>query len=256
MNCHSLERELAEYLEGSLSPEKRQRVSAHLSDCSDCRSTLEMWRKMEVLADVAPAIDLSREFRRKLSTQSAAPRLVPARRHLWAVAASLLVGVVGFVAGRSFPAASEAGDLANLRQEVRSLREVVALSLLEQQSASERLRGVRYTAALERPDDDVIGALAHTLRTDPSVNVRLAAADVLRKYAKRQSVRQAALDLLEQNGSALVQVAVIDLLLTSKEPRVVERLREWKGRTELDPGVRAYLDEALESGVGKERKWQ
>jgi hypothetical protein len=153
----------------------------------------------------------------------------------WAGVAAAIV--VSFFAGRTTT------DVSDLRQEVRGLREVVALALLEQQSASERLRGIRYSAALEKPDEEVIAALTRTLRTDSSVDVRLAAADALRRYARTETVKQAALELVAQGESPMVQVAGIDLLLAARERGRVEQMRT---NLNLDENVRKYLERALQ----------
>ncbi len=62
------------------------------------------------------------------------------------------------------------------------MRQLVALSLMQQQNASDRLRGVNYTYRVEPDDPQVLSALLTTVNHDPSVNVRLAAVDALRKF--------------------------------------------------------------------------
>ena len=66
-------------------------------------------------------------------------------------------------------------------EEIANTREMVALSLLQQQSATERLRGVDYTGRLRTMEPDVVSALTKAVAHDPSVNVRLAAIDALSK---------------------------------------------------------------------------
>jgi hypothetical protein len=227
MSCRGRETELAEHLEGVVSPE----FAAHLAQCPDCQATLAMWQRMGAWSDEAPDPGMPVRFRQRLSNETK-----PMRREWWKWAGVAAAIVVSFFAGRTTT------EVKDLRQEVRGLREVVALALLEQQSASERLRGIRYTAALDRPDEEVIGALARTLRTDSSVDVRLAAADALRRYARTETVKQAAWELLAKDESPMVQVAAIDLLLAARERSGVEKLR-LEGR--LDENVRKYLERAM-----------
>ena len=61
---------------------------------------------------------------------------------------------------------------------------------MQQQSASDRLRGVNYAYRVEQSDPEVLGALLTTVNHDPSVNVRLAAVDAVVSAATR--VTQAA----------------------------------------------------------------
>lgn len=234
MPCPQREAELAEYMEtGSALAE----LTDHLAHCADCRATMAMWQRLDRWPDEAPDPALAFRFRQRLAAETRSSQ--PAWGKWAAVAAAV---VVAFLAGRT------STEVGTLRQEVRGLREVVALSLLEQQSASERLRGIRYTAALEQPDEDVIAALTRTLRSDGSVDVRLAAADALRRYARLEPVKRAARELLMNDDSPLVQVAGIDLLVAAQERGSMEKLRT---DPKLDPAVRQYLESVLQK-----EKWQ
>ena len=85
-------------------------------------------------------------------------------------------------------AAAEPGanpELSQLRGQVESLRQLVALSLLQEQSASARLRGVNYSYQMTQPDREVQQALLHAVNHDTNVNVRLSAVDALAKFADR-----------------------------------------------------------------------
>src|SRR5438128_11544340 len=80
--------------------------------------------------------------------------------------------------------------LAQLREEMSSMKQLVTLSLLQQQSASDRLRGVEWSCRLAQPDEHVLSALLRALDSDPNVNVRLAAIDALHRFASDATVRQ------------------------------------------------------------------
>ncbi len=60
------------------------------------------------------------------------------------------------------PAAPATADVGVLRDEVRDLRKMVALSMLQQQSASERLMGVSWTGQLDHPDSQIVYCLCST----------------------------------------------------------------------------------------------
>ena len=119
------------------------------------------------------------------------------------MAAAVLLLAGGFAAGRGWPNAAHQearNEVSELRGEVRGMREMVAMSLLQQDSAIERLRGVSWSHQLERPSDQVLATLLETLQHDPNVNVRLASIDALRAFAgqdqrphrPRRSARQQA----------------------------------------------------------------
>ena len=59
------------------------------------------------------------------------------------------------------------------------MRQLVALSLMQQQSASERLRGVSWAYQRGTIRREVLAALVSAVNHDTNVNVRLAAVDAL-----------------------------------------------------------------------------
>ena len=77
----------------------------------------------------------------------------PARPQ-WQLAFGLLLLTVGVGLGRwSMERPKQDGDIARLRDEVGGLRELLTLSLLQQQSASERLRGVSWSSQVQQPEE-------------------------------------------------------------------------------------------------------
>jgi HEAT repeat protein len=114
----------------------------------------------------------------------------------------------------------------------------MAETLLQQASSSERLRGVGYMEKVRAPGRRTIDALLQTLDSDPSVNVRLAAADALYLFAGRPGVKEGVILSLAQQVSPSVQVALIDLLVDMREKRAVEALKILAGNDKLNPDVR------------------
>lgn len=222
-----------------------------MAECASCRASAALWDAMGEMPVERPSPALQARFERELRPARRAPQWA------WlAAAAAVLVGLFSFYAGRYTAPKAGNSDIAGLRSEVRNLREVVALSLLDQQSASERLRGIRYSAALEGTDPEVVDALSRTLATDSSVDVRLAAADALRKFPLPASTMESAWKLLEQEDSPLVQIAVIDLLSSRKDPLVRARLEKLRDRAGLDSNVRDYLQALLSNQRTKGNQYQ
>jgi hypothetical protein len=112
------------------------------------------------------------------------------------------------------------------------------LSLLQQQSASERLRGVSWSSQVQRPEEAVLSALLQTLNSDPNVNVRLAALDALQGFSSIREVRQDLLQSLEKQKSPLVQITLIDWLVETKDRRAVEVLTRMSDEPRTEPRVR------------------
>jgi hypothetical protein len=162
-----------------------------------------------------------------------------------AAAAALLV--VGVGAGRlvSMPPQTDP-EIALLRQELRDTRQMVTLSLLQQQSASERLKGVTWSSQIEQPGGEVVSALIETLRHDQNVNVRLASVDALRRFGGRAAVRGSVVDALSQQESPLVQMALIDFIVETQGPDAVMVLRRLADDMMLDMTVRARARRGLQ----------
>lgn len=129
-------------------------------------------------------------------------------------------------------------DLNQLRREVGDLREIVALSLMQQQSATDRLRGVSWSNQIDDPDGKVLSALLDTLMHDANVNVRLASIDALRRFGERQVVRTGALQALTRQQSPLVQVALIDFMVELHEKESIGTLQKLAQDDHTDETVR------------------
>jgi hypothetical protein len=158
-----------------------------------------------------------------------------------AAAAILLVGMaIGrFVMPEAAPPADSASEIAAMRSEMRELREMVSLSLMQQQSASDRLKGVTWTGQLDRPSGEVVSALLDALMHDPNVNVRLATIDALERFASRDDVRRAAIEAVNRQMSPLVQIALIDFLVKTNERQSAPTLRRLAQDPQVNDAVRS-----------------
>lgn len=149
-------------------------------------------------------------------------------------------------AGRGAETAAAGGEIGALRAEVHSLSQLVTLSLLKQDSASERLRGVSFGRQSGATDERVLAALLETLRRDRDVNVRLAAIDALAPTVGRPLVRDQLLDEMARQPSPMVQIALIDVLLAHDRAGSLQRLQDLAADSAIDPTVRGYLRSRLD----------
>jgi hypothetical protein len=118
------------------------------------------------------------------------------------------------------------------------MRQLVALSLLQQQSASDRLRGVNYSYRVEPSDTEVLSALLRTVNTDANVNVRLAAVDALRPFLDSPVARRGITQALMKQSSPLVQVALLDLVRDIRDSEAAADVKALAANVELDETVR------------------
>lgn len=263
MRCEDTSAKLADYLAGTLSDAERQALESHAASCPSCREEIEgaseMWQRLGRMRTDAPNAAAMRA--RFDAMMADATRTQPPvargrasrwmRRHramrplLQAAAAAILV-VVGIQVGRQMsppaPAAGSAAaapDLATLRDEVRDLRQMVTLSLMQQQSVTERLKGVSWSNQLDQPGNEVVSALIDTLMHDANVNVRLASIDALKRFATREVVRSAAVQALDSQSSPLVQMALIDFVVETQDREALDALRKLSRDDQANEAVRA-----------------
>lgn len=126
------------------------------------------------------------------------------------------------------------------------MRQLVTLSLLQQTSASDRLRGVDYSYRVEDSDSEVIGALVRTLNQDSNVNVRLAAVDALQRFSADAAVRREMRQSLPLQTSPLVQIAVIDSLAAAQDRSATPELERLRDSSDVDQSVKLRIGRALE----------
>jgi hypothetical protein len=255
MNCEEMESRLPDYWSGRLDGRARVAVELHLGECEACRREAEvlerLWSGLGLIGHPEPSRELRSRFYDTLEAyqQGLSETRAKKRRDwfawwpqqpAWQLGAAAAMLVLGVVAGYGLrPAAALApADVAQLQSEVRQMRQLVALSLLQQQSASERLRGVNYAYQADPGDAEVLGALLDRLREDANVNVRLAAVDAVRRFGNVQQARSGLVAALADHSSPLVQVAIIDALTDLKVRQAAPAIRALETESDVAPAVR------------------
>ena len=257
MNCEEGVQRLTLYLDGTLDRDARRRFELHLESCSACREAVDVWTRLASLPEPAPSAALGHNFKRALAAEPA--RLTPPAAlpwFAWAAAAMVLVGA-GWIAGRlQFSSPPSPPELTALRQEVGTLRSMVTMSLLAQESASARLKGISYAERLHSGSQDVTSALVAALRFDSNVNVRLAACEALRSYRADSSVRRAFVDALGAEESPMVKVTLIDTLADFGERDSVRPLLRLRASDAENSVVRERAARALDQMKSRGIKWE
>ena len=155
--------------------------------------------------------------------------------------------VVSLVAdsGSGSVAGTDKQQLQALSTQVREMREIILLALLENPSASERMRGVSYTSEIKRVNKNVVDALLSTLNNDPNNNVRLITLEALTHYAEDPEVREGLVQSILHQDSPLVQAALADVMLKLQEKKAVRPLKELLQQKGLNEMVRNKIEQTL-----------
>jgi hypothetical protein len=252
MECEDVHAQLADHLAGALSAEAEADLERHLAQCAACAAERDgfsaAWDQLGGLpADRVPSAAMRARFAATLEGFEASMRPSRGSRAAWPAAAAAML-IVGILIGRQtvVPAPGDNGQLADLRGEVRALREMTAVALMQQASPSERLKGVTWTSRLEQPGAELAELLLDTLMSDPNVSVRLAAIDALRRFADREVVRRGTLAALGQQSSPLVQIALIDFAAELNGAGAAETLRRLSNDPLVNETVRARAAAVLQ----------
>jgi hypothetical protein len=268
MSCEKTQERFADYLTGDLDEEGRADVRRHILSCASCRADLEnltvVWAKLGVLPEEQPGPGLRHRFYGKLeeykdrleSGKKAARPAGPLsgwrewfsfRRPAFAASFSAFLLIAGLGGGWLLSGGRAGGaQLATLSREVEDMRQQVALSLLGNSSATDRIQGIGYSASVENPNDSTLAALFDALDNDPNPNVRLAAVDALYLFRNKPGVKESLVKSLAVQSYPLVQVALIDFLVEVREARAAEALKLLIEKNELTPEVKERAKQGLE----------
>jgi hypothetical protein len=269
MNCEKIAGLLPDYLQRSVTATQAIDVEQHCEHCASCAQDIAMWKRLALLPSEQPGPDSRARFDAMLhacqmtsAQRASSPETIrkpdtpksigglfdwlrsPIGAAAWSVAL-LIIGVligtrVNRVSGPSHP-----DELTAMHAELTNMRQLVALSMLQQQSASERLQGVSWSSNQTHLDSQIQAALLRTLRYDNSVDVRLAALDALSRHASQAQIRKGVIDTLQEQQSPLVQVALIDQLAEWRDPDAAQRLRNFQQTPNLNPAVRQRAEWAI-----------
>jgi HEAT repeat protein len=252
MNCEEARTQFVDYWRGDLEDPLGE-FRTHLESCDRCRAEAQdlkgLWGTMASLPEQDPSMGLRVRFYDSLREWR---RNEEQRRHaFWwlrhpafqaaAAVALLVIGIgTGYLArGR------ETTEVSQLRGEVSNMRQLVALSLMQQQSATDRLRGVSYAYRTEQSDPQVLSALLTTVNHDPSINVRLAAVDALRNFTDNPIGRNGLVQALSKQESPMVQIAILDEIASVHEKSAVPAIQTLVSAADVNPEVRQRAQWAL-----------
>lgn len=267
MKCEQYQDRFTELVNNQLTEAERQSVETHLAGCADCRQELaDMWKLWDMMGEMEtpePSAHLKVKFNAMLETYKESQqgtiglwaKLAEQFNRLWQqqpqwpLAYSMLVLLVCLGIGYWFIRPARTADqdkqLAALTTQVHELKQTMMLALLENPSASERIRGVSYTSDIKHADREVIDALLATLNNDPNVNVRLSTLEALTHLANHPEVREGLIQSIVEQDSPLMQSAIADVMLKLQEKRSVTLFKKILKQKNLDNGVRDKIKKTI-----------
>jgi hypothetical protein len=250
MQCNEVEPLLIDYIDLQLSPAARENVKQHLQSCPVCQHILEEYQQlftaMETKKVEAPGPALKEKFDIMLQSElniEATARIIKEdegkkviamkKSSLFLrVAASVILVAAGVLVGTKIAQPTQqvnttgSKEIGELKDEVKEMKEALMFNLLQDESASERIKAVNYVEQMNNPDTKVINALLSTMNQDKNVNVRLAALYSVAKFAGSQAVRDSLVTSLPRQKEPIMQIVLINILTEKKETKAIGPIKE------------------------------
>ncbi len=261
MKCAEVESFIMDYIDGNLDKDTRDEVEKHLLTCEVCSEKVKQYHELlQVISEVPqaePDPSLRTDFYRMLQHETGKvndpeKRIIP-RTYMFSfrkVAAGLALLIAGTFIGmliqKGFQKDNNAGQIANLQSEVKSMKEMMMHTMLKEESPSQRIKAVNFADEIQGPDPVVIRALIHTMNTDKNMNVRLAAVYSLEKFADNRVVKDSLLTSLPKQTDPVVQVVLMNILVKSKDSRAVGPMRTIISNRNTLPEVKNIAEKSVQ----------
>ena len=269
MNCKDFREQFTLFLTDSLDENQRIEIENHLAGCADCRKEFEAAKKVWDLMGEVPQPEPSESMRTNFDIllSNYKNELILKRhpiddwirriREYWIMQAqprlafSLVLIVSGLALGYLLHRPGQTTisynrQIDSLTSQVSKMREVMMLSLLQDPSASQRIRAVSYTDDISNVDSKVINALLKTLNDDPNVNVRLATLEALVNLARYPVVREGLVRSISYQDSPIMQSAIADVMVKLQEKSSVQPLQKLLNKKGLNQMVKINIEKSIQ----------
>ncbi len=231
MDTQNITTQLIDYRTGNLTATQVNEVEKQLAVSKKWQSILAeldlLDDLMEQVPMVQPSTNSKQRFEKLLATEQHSTRIVKLQQpkkafafsinQLMQVAAAVALLIMGIGIGTQFKNnQSQQTEIAALKSEMLAQKKLLALSLLQQTSASDRIKGVNISLKETRMDDQILYALIDRMNLDKNINVQLKAIEGLVQFGEHNIVITALVKALTNQKSPEVQIAIMEALVTLK----------------------------------------
>jgi hypothetical protein len=262
MKCEEIDKLIMDYLDKNLDESSTREIERHLETCERCIEVLK--DSQQVLSLISedemtkPDDSLRINFYHMLHTEikkeevknSPAKTMVPwynLNSYRVAAAVALLIAgtFLGVLINSGINNSTASDEIAQLRLEVSDLKKATMFTMLKGGSSSERIDAVNYANDLDNADDNVIEVLIKTLNNDKNVNVRMAAAYALAKFANQKTVCDSLVKSLSQQIDPILQITLINILAEKKEKSALKPIQDIIANEKTLREVKAVAENSL-----------
>jgi uncharacterized membrane-anchored protein YhcB (DUF1043 family) len=264
MKCEEVETKIIDYLDNNLEEGLRREIEKHLETCESCLDELREYQQvLNIISKdemVKPDDSLRINFYSMLHSQikksevtnaSAIKKLsspwysLPGYRIAAGIALLVCGMFIGLLIKSSLSNSYASNELKQLHSEVSDLKKATMFTMLKDESSSDRIQAVSYAGDLDNADQNVIDVLIKTLNNDKNVNVRMAAAYALSKFADKRAVCDSLVKSLSFQSDPIVQVTLINILAERKEKSALKTIQEIIANKSTLKEVRTVAENSL-----------
>ncbi len=242
-------------------------INSHLACCPSCRldfeRTREVWNLMGRIPQSEPSVTMKDDFAKILSefalqekeSRNLLRDWIVNIKEFWFLHASprLAFGTVltvaalitGYLLHQPKNADPYLKQIDSLSRQVSEIKQVMMFSMLDNPSASQRIRAVGYAEEIGNTDGKVIDALFTTLEGDPDVNVRLVTLEALVRFSGKPEVRERLVMSISRQDSPFMQAAIADVMVRLQEKSSVPSLKKLLGKKDLNNVARVNIQKSL-----------
>jgi HEAT repeat protein len=262
MKCDEIDKLMMDYLDNNLDESLTREIEKHLETCERCLDELK--DSQHVLSLISegemtkPDDSLRINFYHMLHTEikkeeaknSPAKTMIPwynmSSYRVAAAVALLIAGTfLGVLINNGINNSTASDEIAQLRLEVSDLKKATMFTMLKGGSSSERIEAVSYASDLDNADDNVINVLIKTLNNDKNVNVRMAAAYAISKFADQKTVCDSLVKSLSQQNDPILQITLINILAEKKEKSALKTIQDIIANEKTLREVKAVAENSL-----------
>jgi hypothetical protein len=230
MKCDQIKEKFSDYLTGEIDEMARRDIQEHVTSCDSCREEMEslsaIWTKLGVLQEEQPSKNLRsrfyadlEEYKQTLQQKIAAPQkrgflknwfkpIMPGKP-AFQFSLAVMFLVVGLTAGYFLRGGLQGGgEIAQLRQEVRQIRQITAVSLLRQETFREQLRNVGWRPKAGLPDEATLSEFLRSVEGETRTSSPIEALDILSFFSESPLDKEEWADAFSDQASPLVQLAL------------------------------------------------
>ena len=241
-----------DYLEGRLSPEEEDKLKEMVRQGVISREEINQlqyfYLRTEEYETPEPSENLRDQFytnllkeQGKLERSSSWRNWLPEIRFdikLSHFAYALVIFMLGLAIGLlSNTDRAYDQQMADMRTELQNMQESLVVNLLEQPSATQRLKAVSMSTGMQQTNQKIISSLLQVLNEDSHVNVRLAALDALLNYRDMPLVREGLIRSIPVQEAPMMQIALAEAMVDLQEKGSVDELQELLEKEDINEMV-------------------